>query len=207
MTELQIAIYLSRIAIHMKLGEKLRYLREVEGSLRGLGRAMTQQELVRAIRAELKSSMSQSYLSQIESGSRPHLTNTTRQLLAKFFKVHPGYLVDDPEGYHAELMSEARVLEDKLDLWLVSGAERFPRDPDLRKALLTLAKHRESRQCLLLLESLIETPGLVERLVEVLRPAERSDKRVRVRSTRAGTQANDAPEPGKARSHRKVKTP
>jgi transcriptional regulator with XRE-family HTH domain len=125
----------------MKLGEKLRYLREVEGSLRGKARAMTQQELVRAIKAELKTSMSQSYLSQIESGARPHLTNTTRQMLAKFFKVHPGYLVDDPEGYHAELMSEARVLDDKLDLWLVNGAERFPRDPELRKALLALAKH------------------------------------------------------------------
>ena len=191
----------------MKLGEKLRYLREVEGSLRGLGRAMTQQELVRAIRAELKSSMSQSYLSQIESGSRPHLTNTTRQLLAKFFKVHPGYLVDDPEGYHAEFMSEARVLEDKLDLWLVSGAERFPRDPDLRKALLTLAKHRESRQCLLLLESLIETPGLIERLVEVLRPAERSDKRVRVRSTQTEMQSKATFGPEKGKGNRKGKTP
>jgi transcriptional regulator with XRE-family HTH domain len=165
----------------MKLGEKLRYLREVEGSLRGMARAMTQQELARAIKAELKTSMSQSYLSQIESGARPHLTNTTRQMLAKFFKVHPGYLVDDPEGYHAELMSEARVLDDKLDLWLVNGAERFPRDPELRKALLTLAKHPESRQCLLLLESLIETPGLVERLVEVLRPAAKSAKRLTVR--------------------------
>ena len=41
-----------------------------------------------------------------ESGARPHLTNTTRLLLAKFFKVHPGYLVDDPEGYHAELISD-----------------------------------------------------------------------------------------------------
>ena len=165
----------------MKLGEKLRYLREVEGSLRGKERAMTQQELVRAIKAELKTSVSQSYLSQIESGTRPHLTNTTRQMLAKFFKVHPGYLVDDPEGYHAELMSEARVLDDKLDLWLVNGAERFPRDPELRKALLTLAKHRESRQCLLLMESLIETPGLVERLVEVLRPSARSAKHFKVR--------------------------
>ena len=37
----------------MKLGEKIRYLREVEGSLRGLGRPMTQLELVRAIREEL----------------------------------------------------------------------------------------------------------------------------------------------------------
>src|SRR5665213_1553033 len=141
---LQIAIRLLQIAIEeqrtgsspraraMKLGEKIRYLREVEGSLRGLDRAMSQQELVRAIEAETGSKLSQSYLSQIESGSRPHLTNTTRQILAGFFKVHPGYLVDDPEGYHAELMSEARVLDDKLDLWLVNGAERFPRDAELR---------------------------------------------------------------------------
>ena len=40
----------------MKLGEKLRYLREVEGNLRGMDQAMTQQELVRAIRSELKAS-------------------------------------------------------------------------------------------------------------------------------------------------------
>ncbi|MBX6359040.1 helix-turn-helix domain-containing protein [Pseudacidobacterium ailaaui] len=156
----------------MTLGEKIRYLREVEGNLRGLNRALTQQEVVKAIRSELKATMSQSYLSQIESGARPHLTNTTRQLLAKFFKVHPGYLVDDPEGYHPELLSDARTLEDKLDLWLVSGAERFRRDPALRQALLTLARHKETRRCLLLLEEIIETPGLVERLLEVLRPAQ-----------------------------------
>ena len=152
----------------MKLGEKIRYLREVEGNLRGMNRAMTQQELIRAILAETGSSFSQSYLSQIESGVRPHLTNTTRQLLAKFFKVHPGYLVDDPEGYHAELLSDARALEDKLDLWLVSGAERFRRDPELRRALLSLARHEDSRRCLLLLESVIDTPGLVDRLFDVL---------------------------------------
>ena len=34
----------------MKLGEKIRYLREVEGTLRGLGRALTQQEVVDVIR-------------------------------------------------------------------------------------------------------------------------------------------------------------
>ncbi len=152
----------------MKLGEKIRYLREVEGNLRGMNRAMTQQELIRAILAETGSSFSQSYLSQIESGVRPHLTNTTRQLLAKFFKVHPGYLVDDPEGYHAELLSDARALEDKLDLWLVSGAERFRRDPELRRALLSLARHEDSRRCLLLLESVINTPGLADRLFDVL---------------------------------------
>ncbi len=29
-------------------------------------------------------------------------------LLAQFFKVHPGYLVDDPEGYQTELISDVR---------------------------------------------------------------------------------------------------
>jgi transcriptional regulator with XRE-family HTH domain len=153
----------------MKLSDKLRYLREVEGSLRGLGRSLSQQELVRAMRAETGASISQSYLSQIESGARPHLTNTTRQALAKFFKVHPGYLVDDPEGYHAELLSDARAFDgDKLDLWLVAGAERFRRDPALRRALLGIARHEDSRRCLLLLNAVIETPGLVDRLFDVL---------------------------------------
>jgi len=155
----------------MKLGEKIRYLREVEGSLRGLNRAMSQQELMRAIEAETGSKMSQSYISQIEGGARPHLTNTTRQILAGFFKVHPGYLVDDPEGYHPELQSELRSDEDKFDLWLVSGAERFRRDPELKHALLTVARHDRSRECMLLLESILDTPGLMPRLSEVLRPS------------------------------------
>ena len=161
----------------MKLSDKIRYLREVEGNLRGLNRAMTQQELVRAIQQEnaggrkaSKATISQSYLSQIESGARPHLTNTTRLLLAKFFKVHPGYLVDDPEGYHSELLSDLRTTEDKLDLWLVSGAERFRRDPALCQALLTLANHSDTHRCFLLIESIIETPSLLDRLFHVLRP-------------------------------------
>ena len=177
---MQIAILLLQFAIDlkstlkrngkdgMKLGEKIRYLREVEGSLRGFGRAMSQQELMRAIEVETRSKISQSYLSQIESGARPHLTNTTRQTLAQFFKVHPGYLVDDPEGYHPELISEVRNLEDKLDLWLVAGAERFRRDPELKSALITVAQHEHSRECLLLLEAILETPGLAPRLMEVL---------------------------------------
>jgi len=153
----------------MKLGEKIRYLREVEGSLRGLNRGMSQPELARAIQAETGSPLSQSYISQIESGARPHITNKTRQILAKFFKVHPGYLVDDPEGYSPELQSGLRTVEDKLDLWLVGGAERFRRDPELKQALLKLARHERTRDCLLLMESILETPGLVERLTEVLR--------------------------------------
>lgn len=178
----------------MKLGEKIRYLREVEGSLRGLGRAMNQQELVNAIEAETGGRLSQSYLSQIESGARPHLTNTTRQTLASFFKVHPGYLVDDPEGYHPELQSEVRDqpgLEEKLDLWLVSGAERFRQDAALKHALLTLARHDQTRDCLLLLEAILDTPGLMPRLMEVLRPA-----------AAAETQAEDEPPVAKEKPSR-----
>src|SRR5690242_20311381 len=153
----------------MRLGEKIRYLREVEGTLRGYGRAFTQQEIVRAIGKEMGKSISQSYLSQIESGARPHLTNSTRMLLARFFKVHPGYLVDDPEGFQNELISDLGAAEDKLDLWLVSGAERFRRDPALRHALLTVARHDDSRMCLVLLGTILENPGLAERLMEVLK--------------------------------------
>jgi len=154
----------------MTLGEKLRYLRLMEGNLRGLGRDMTQQEVVRAVRAEQKESISQSYLSQIESGSRPHLTNKTRLLLSRFFKVHPGYLVDDPEGFQTELISDVSGMEDKLDLWLVQGAERFRNDPQVSRALLNVAKHDDSRSSLVLLDAILETPKLAEKLLHVLRP-------------------------------------
>lgn len=154
----------------MTLGEKLRYLRLMEGNLRGMERDLTQQEVVRAIRKEMGENISQSYLSQIENGSRPHLTNKTRSLLSRFFKVHPGYLVDDPEGFHTELLSDVNALEDKLDLWLIEGAERFRNDPSVSRGLLNLAKHEDSRSCLMLLDAILETPQLMERLLHVLRP-------------------------------------
>jgi transcriptional regulator with XRE-family HTH domain len=154
----------------MKLGEKIRYLREVEGTLRGMGRALTQQEVVAAIREKLGKNLSQSYLSQIENGARPHLTNSSRMLLAKFFNVHPGYLVNDPEGYHTELQSDLRVAEDRLDLWLINGAEQFRRDPEISEALLAVARHEDSRRCLVLLGAILDTPNLAERLLQVLRP-------------------------------------
>jgi hypothetical protein len=97
-------------------------------------------------------------------------------LLARFFKVHPGYLVDDPEGFQNELISDVGVLEDKLDLWLVSGAERFSRDADLHHALLAIARHSDSRMCLVLLGNILENPGLAERLLEVLKPAPPAQK-------------------------------
>jgi transcriptional regulator with XRE-family HTH domain len=153
----------------MNLGEKLRYLRQMEGTLRGLGREMTQQEVVRAVKKESHRSISQSYLSQIENRSRRHLTSNTRMLLANFFKVHPGYLVDDPEGFHVELISDLRAEEQKLDLWLINGAETFRSDPELCEALLKLARREDSRKCFMLLAEILETPGLADRLLQVLK--------------------------------------
>src|SRR5579862_6368223 len=156
----------------MKVGEKIRYLREVEGSLRGLGRPMTQLELVRAMRAEMPKSkgISQSYLSQIENGSRPHMTQSSRALLAKFFKVHPGFLVDDPEGYHAELTSDLRTTEGQLDVWLLQGSERFASDPEVSSVLIKAAREKDTRRSFLLLGAILDTPGLADRLLEALRP-------------------------------------
>jgi transcriptional regulator with XRE-family HTH domain len=154
----------------MKLGQKIRYLREMEGALRDLGREMTQQEVVRAIQKELRASISQAYLSQIENGARPHLTNKTRLLLAKFFKVHPGFLVDDPEGYHTELTSNLRTREGQIDVWLLQGSERFASDPEISNVLIKAAREKDTRRCLLLLGAILDTPGLAERLLEALRP-------------------------------------
>jgi transcriptional regulator with XRE-family HTH domain len=156
--------------ILMKLGEKLRYLRLVEGTLRGLGREMSQQDLARALKKEMGGGLSQSYLSQIESGARPHLTNSSRMLLARFFKVHPGYLVDDPEGYHTELTSDLRAMQDRLDLWLINGAEEFAGDTEISHAMLLIARHKDTRKCLVLLGAILEAPELVDRLSEVLKP-------------------------------------
>ncbi len=156
----------------MTVAEKIRYLRFVEGHLRGLGREMTQKEIVTAIKREMKKPLSQSYLSQLESGTRRHLTNTSRLLLSKFFKVHPGYLVDDPEGFQTELISDLSGQEDKLDLWLIQGSERFRRDPSLAEALLVIAQHEDTRKCVMLLAAVIETPELIHRLWDVLKPKE-----------------------------------
>jgi transcriptional regulator with XRE-family HTH domain len=125
----------------MTLGEKITHLRTLEGFARGLGRELTQTEVALGIRSELGGGVSQSYLSQIEKGTRPHLTSTTRSLLAKFFRVHPGYLVDDPEDAHLPIKPR-RGVDERVDEWLISGSEEFTDDPRLARARLvqTLAK-------------------------------------------------------------------
>ena len=155
----------------MRLGEKLRYLREVEGTLRGREGALTQAEVVRLLQKELRETISQAYLSQIESGARPHLTNSSRMLLAKFFKVHPGYLVDDPGG----ISERADVRRGRAGGQAGSVADQrrgaFPRRRRAEPGAVAVARHEDSRMCLVLLGAILDNPGLAERLLQVLKPA------------------------------------
>jgi len=154
----------------MTLGDKLRSLRSIEGALRGLGRPLTQSEVVIAMKKELGRGLSQAYLSQIENGARPHMTSTSRELLARFFRVYPGFLVDDPPGYSRELQSELRMADASVDSWLYAGADQFSSDAELAQALRNIAQVSDSRAVLLLLGEILRTPGLAERLSEVLQP-------------------------------------
>jgi len=157
----------------MTIGQKLRALRHLEGHLRGLGREMTQSEVARAIDAELGDRISQSYLSLIENDSRPHLSSHSRGLLARFFKVHPGYLVSDPPGYRTELSPEVGGIENSVDRWLFDGAARFAGDQALSAALERVAGADDSRGCLLLLGELLAVPGLIDQLSKTLMAKER----------------------------------
>lgn len=125
----------------MTLAEKLKELRLIEGKARGLNRALTQSEVARLITAETGRSLTQAYLSQLESGKRRHLTANTRELLAEFFKVHPGYLVDDPPA------KRRRTAAHPFNQWLRSGHEQLRRtDPALANLLHEIAGEKNARR-------------------------------------------------------------
>src|SRR5207302_9317290 len=122
------------------------------------------------IRKEIGKTISQSYISQIENGSRPHMTQSTRTMLARFFKVHPGFLVDDPEGYHTELTSDLRTAEGKLDVWLLQGSERCAGDREWSEILIKAVREKDTRKAFLLMGAILDTPGLADRMLEALQP-------------------------------------
>jgi hypothetical protein len=141
----------------VQLREKLQHLRAVEGQLRGLDRPLSKAEVVRLMSKELGEAMSQSYFSQLEGGSRIHLSAHSRDLLARFFKVHPGYLVSDPAGYEdgIELDPLTRT-SDTLPNLLAEVAERMKDDPLVYRSLLRLAHLPDTRGHLLLLDDLLD---------------------------------------------------
>jgi len=127
----------------MNLAEKMKHLRAVEGELRDLKRPMTQMEVVKAMQEELGETISQAYLSQLESSKRLHLTASSRDLLARFFKVHPGYLVSDPVDYSTDLLTDLEQDTDLLHNWLVASAVEWHAEPALQEVLQKLAASQE----------------------------------------------------------------
>jgi transcriptional regulator with XRE-family HTH domain len=153
----------------MNLAEKLKHLREVEGELRGLNRPMTQMEIVKAMNEELDERISQAYLSQLESGKRLHLTASSRDLLARFFKVHPGYLVSDPPDYSTDLITDMTSDEDRLTTWLTASAAEWRSEPDMQELLQRLADSPEAHRYLSLFRKLTELPvDELEAIVEAV---------------------------------------
>jgi transcriptional regulator with XRE-family HTH domain len=153
----------------MNLAEKLKHLREVEGELRGLNRPMTQMEVVKAMNEELDERISQAYLSQLESGKRLHLTASSRDLLARFFKVHPGYLVSDPPDYSTDLITDMTSDEDRLTTWLTASAAEWRSEPDIQELLQRLADSSDAHRYLSLFRKLAELPvDELEAIVEAV---------------------------------------
>jgi len=61
------------------------------------------------------------------------------------------------------------MVEETLDSSLINAAESFRSDPELQRSLLTVARHGNTRQCFILLAAILETPGLADRLLHVLK--------------------------------------
>lgn len=152
----------------MNLGEKLAHLRQVEGELRGLDRPLSKAEVSRTMRAELGVTLSAAYLSQIEAGKRRHLTATSRERLARFFKVLPGFLVDDPPGVGPPSTGAVFDADQRLRAWLEAGAADQARDPDLAAALRRLAEADDPRRHLHLLGVILAVPGMADELAKTL---------------------------------------
>src|SRR5579862_7529314 len=147
----------------MTLGEKLEHLRLLEGELRGLGRPMTKAEVLRTMRSELGASISHAYLCQLESGARTHMSPATRALLARFFKVLPGYLVSDPEGYQASIVSGVSQEPDALRSWLAMRAEELRDDVFIYHVLLKMSRHPDPGQLFAALDELLEADASAQR--------------------------------------------
>ncbi|HZC04172.1 MAG TPA: hypothetical protein VE338_00885 [Ktedonobacterales bacterium] len=139
----------------MELAEKLRRLRQAEGMRRGLWRAMTQQEVIRAMRHEIGVSLSQAYLSQLEGGQRLHLSSATREALARFYHVHPGYLLSDPPGAALEGAAPAPPASGPTPSGQASEQES---DALLTTTLARLAAATEPERALRLVDWLLSLP-------------------------------------------------
>lgn len=156
----------------MNLAEKMKHLRAVEGELRGFNRPMTQVEVVKAMQEELGVKVSQAYISQLERNKRLHLTSSSRDVLSRFFKVHPSYLISDPPDYSTNLMNEMESDSDQLTTWLAASSQEWHTEPDVQVFLQQLADVEDPRRHLKLFSKLMslsidELAAIVEAVTTV----------------------------------------
>ena len=157
----------------MNLSEKIKHLREVEGELRGLNRPMTQTEVVKAMQEELNESITQAYLSQLENGKRVHLTASSRDLLSRFFKVQPGYLVSDLPDYSTDLLTDMGYDADRLGTWLLASAEEWRSEPLIQRFFTSLANVEDPRQYIALFHELLDlSADKLENIVQMIKAVE-----------------------------------
>jgi transcriptional regulator with XRE-family HTH domain len=142
----------------VRLGEKLTHLREVEGQVRGLRRPLTKAEVVRLMREELGTAVSHAYLSQLENGHRIHLSAHTRELLARFFGVHPGYLVGDLEDDEVQGYASFGP-GDPPSAGPVGRRADGPDHRLLKRVLTKLSNVEEPERYLALFERLLDLPA------------------------------------------------
>ena len=159
----------------MDLSEKIKHLREVEGELRGFNRPMTQTEVVKAMQEELNESITQAYLSQLENGKRVHLTASSRDLLSRFFKVQPGYLVNDLPDYSTDLLADMGYDADRLETWLLASAEEWRSESLIQQFFTNLANAEDPRHYLALFLELLDIPvDKLESIVQMIKSVEKT---------------------------------
>jgi transcriptional regulator with XRE-family HTH domain len=157
----------------MNLSEKIKHLREVEGELRGLNRPMTQTEVVKAMQEELNESITQAYFSQLENGKRVHLTASSRDLLSRFFKVQPGYLVSDLPDYSTDLLTDMDYDDDRLGTWLLASAEEWRSEPHIQMFFTSLANVEDPRHYIALFHELLDVAvDKLENIVQMIKAVE-----------------------------------
>jgi transcriptional regulator with XRE-family HTH domain len=121
---------------------------------------------------ELGVKVSQAYLSQLERNKRLHLTASSRDVLSRFFKVHPGYLISDPPDYSTDLVTEMASDSDRLGTWLAASAQEWHSEPDAQYLFQRLADAEDPRQYLRLFSKLMnlsidELEAIVEAVTTV----------------------------------------
>ena len=121
---------------------------------------------------ELGETISQSYLSLIEKGTRRHLSQESRQLLARSSRSIPGISSATrrditPSSRPTWRRSRPRSIDGCRTAR--PGSRTIPRSAPRS---IASAMHAESRRCLVLLGEMISMPGLIDRLSQTLVPEE-----------------------------------